>query len=129
MIVRFNLRELNRELEGEIQSFLREFANELTNQLKAEAPVGATGDLRRSIQIFQTQPGVIWLGTRLEYAMHVWKGTPPHTPPFDPIEVWARRVIGDESAAGPVWQSIREEGTEPNDFVGRAVGNAVDQLA
>jgi len=128
MIVRLDLNELERELDGEIGAFLREFANELVNQLKIEAPVGATGDLRRSIQIFRQANGVIWLGTRVHYAYDVWKGTPPHTPDFDDIRVWARRKLGDEDLAGPVYKSIQREGTEPNDFVGRAVDAAIEQI-
>jgi len=127
MIVRLDLNELERELDGEIQDFILEFANELVNQLKVEAPVGATGDLRRSIQIFRQGNGVIWLGTRIHYAYDVWKGAPPHTPDFDAIKVWARRKLGDESAAGPVYRKIQQEGTEPNDYVGRAVDAAIEQ--
>jgi hypothetical protein len=129
MIVRFDLRELERDLGAEVNSFLREFANELVNQLKQEAPVGATGDLRRSIQIFTTGDGVVYLGTRIGYAMDVWKGTEPHIADFDAIEVWARRKLGSEAAAGPVWRKIAREGTEPNDFVGRSIDQAIDRVA
>jgi len=128
MIIRLDLRELERDLGGEVQDFLKEFSVELVNQLKDEAPVGATGDLRRSFQIFREQPGVFWLGTRISYAYDVWKGAPPHSPDFEDIKVWARRVLNDESAAGPVHQKIEQEGTEPNDYVGRAVDSAVARV-
>ena len=71
MIIRLDLRELEQELDSEIQQFLLDFSNELVNQLKIEAPVGATGGLRRSIQIFNQGNGVIWLGTRIHYAYDV----------------------------------------------------------
>jgi len=71
----------------------------------------------------------VFLGTRLSYAQYVWKGTEPHTPPFQPIQVWARRKLGDEAAAGPVWQSIRQEGTDPNPFVERSIEQAIDAVA
>jgi hypothetical protein len=129
MIVRLNLRELRQDLGDEVGDFLLELSNEIVNEMKQEAPVGATGDLRRSIQLFQQSEDVVYLGTRLSYAQYVWKGTEPHTPPFEPIQVWSRRVLGDESAAGAVWQSIRQEGTDPNPFVERAIDNAVDQVA
>jgi len=129
MIVRLDLRELERELGDEVGAFVLELSNEIVNQMKQEAPVGATGDLQRSIQIFQRGDGVVWLGTRLHYAMDVWKGQPPHTPDFDSIEVWARRKLGDESAAGPVFRSIQKSGTEPNDFVGRAIDEAIARVA
>lgn len=34
----------------------------------------------------------------------------------------------DESAAGPVFRKIQQEGTEPNDFVGRAIDNALERV-
>jgi hypothetical protein len=129
MIVRLDLRELERELGDEVQSFLVEFGNALVNQLKEEAPVGATGDLRRSFQLFRQENGVVWLGTRIHYAMDVWKGQPPHTPDFDAIQVWARRKLGDEALAGPVYRSIQEHGTRPNDYIGRAIDTAIQRVA
>ena len=56
------------------------------------------------------------------------EGQPPHTPDFDDIKVWARRKLGDEALAGPVWRKIAREGTEPNDFVGRAIDDALDEV-
>lgn len=129
MMVRLDLRELERELGDEVGSFVLELANEIVNQMKIEAPMGATGDLQRSIQIFTRGDGVVWLGTRIHYAMDVWKGTDPHLADFDAIQVWARRVIGSETAAGPVWRHIAQEGTEPNDYVGRAIDAAVERVA
>jgi len=128
MIIRLDLDELERELGGEVQSFLLELANEIVNQMKQEAPVGATGDLQRSIQLFQSSEGSVWLGTRVGYAEDVWKGTDPHFADFDSIEVWARRKLGDESLAGPVWRSIAQEGTAPNDYVGRSVDEAIARV-
>lgn len=129
MFVRLDLDELERELGSEVQEFVLEVANEIVNQMKQEAPVGATGDLQRSIQIFRTGDGTVVLGTRIEYAMDVWKGTPPHTPDFESIKVWSRRKLGDESLAGPVFKSIQKNGTEPNDFVGRAIDQAINRVA
>ncbi|AGC34565.1 hypothetical protein HSTV1_20 [Haloarcula sinaiiensis tailed virus 1] len=129
MLVRFDLDKLEDELGDEVQRFIVEFASELVNQLKQEAPVGATGDLQRSIQIFRTGGGQVLLGTRLSYAMDVWQGQPPHTPDFEAIEVWARRKLGDEDLAGPVFRSIQKSGTEPNDFVGRSIDNAIQRIA
>ena len=125
MRVVFDLDELERELDAETADIVLELANDIVNEMKVEAPTGATGDLRRSIQLFQTGDREVLLGTRLGYAAYVNDGTRPHTPPFEPIQVWARRVLGDESAAGGVWQKIREEGTDPNPYVDRAIDNAV----
>ena len=128
MIIRLDLEEMDRKLGNEVNAFLLELANEIVNQMKVEAPTGATGDLQRSIQIFRTGDGTVWLGTRVHYAEDVWQGTGPHRADFDAIKVWARRKLGDESAAGPVWRSIAQHGTEPNDYVGRAVEEAIGRV-
>lgn len=127
-MVRLDLGQLEKELDEAASKVALEVANELVNQLQREAPVGATGSLRQSFQIFRTDDNVVWLGTRVPYARGVWKGRPPHTPDFDAIEVWARRVIGDESAAGPVYRKIQQKGTEGDDFIGRAVDNTLDRV-
>lgn len=127
-MIRLDLEELERELGAAAQEVLLEVANELVNQLQMEAPVGATGRLQNSFQIFRTSDGVVWLGTRVPYAEGVWKGKPPHTPDFDAIEVWSRRKLGDESAAGPVYRKIQREGTDPNDYVGRAIDNTLERI-
>lgn len=128
VMIRFDTRAVQQELGDAAMQIAEDVAVELTNQLRIEAPVGATGRLQESFQIFRTGDGVLWLGTRVPYARGVWKGKPPHDPDFDAIEVWARRKLGDESAAGPVYRKIREEGTDPNDFVGRAVSNTLDRV-
>lgn len=128
MLVRLDLNELERELGGAVEGILVEIASELVNQLQQEAPVGATGTLQQSFQLFRTSENVVWLGTRVPYAKGVWQGKPPHSPDFEAIEVWSRRVLGDESAAGPVYNSIKESGTEANPYVDRAVQNTLDRV-
>jgi hypothetical protein len=125
MRVVFDLDELERELDAETREIVLELANAIVNEMKVEAPVGATGDLRRSIQIFKRDDDSVLLGTRIGYAAAVNEGRGPHTPDFDALQVWARRKLGDESAAGPVFRKIREEGTEANPYVERAIDNAV----
>ena len=124
----FDLDELEDELDKETQDILLEIANEFVNQLQIEAPTGATADLQRSFQILRKSNGEIILGSRLGYAEFVQTGTEPHTPPFEPIQIWARRVLGDESAAGAVWQKIRQEGTDANPYVDRAFENTLDRF-
>lgn len=120
-----DLDELEGELDKEIQGWLEEVANELVNQMKVEAPVGATGDLQRSIQIFRRSSGEIVLGSRLNYAADVQQGRGPHIADFEQIQVWARRKLGDESAAGAVWRSIAQNGTRPNPYLDRAFENTL----
>jgi len=128
MLVRFDVEELETKLDKAAAEMAVEVANELVNQLKIESPVGATGTLQESFQIFTTGDGEVILGTRVPYAQGVWKGKPPHEPDFEDIKVWARRKLGDESAAGPVFEKIKAEGTEPNNFVGRAIENTTDRM-
>lgn len=129
MRVVFDLDELERELDKETAEIVLDLASDVVNEMKAEAPVGATGDLRRSIQLFKRSDREVLLGTRLQYADDVATGTGPHEADFDAIQVWARRVLGDESAAGAVWTKIKQEGTEPNDYVTRGIENAVQQFS
>lgn len=77
-----------------------------------------TGQLQQSGQPPQErQDGVVEWGYVADYAADVERGTPPHLAPFDAIRGWARRVIGSEAAAGPVWRSIAKHGTDPQPFV------------
>lgn len=128
VMVKLDLRQLEQELDAAAGDIALEVSTELVNQLQIEAPVGATGRLQESFQIFRDERGVVWLGTRVPYAKGVWKGKPPHTPDFDDIKVWARRVLGDQSAAGPAFTKIQREGTNPNPFVERAIDNTLDRV-
>ena len=124
----FDLDELGDELDAETQDILEDIANTLINELTREAPTGATADLQRSFQIFRRSSGEIVLGSRLQYAEFVQTGTRPHTPPFEPIAIWARRKLGDESAAWAVWHKIRQEGTDANPYVDRAFENTLQSF-
>lgn len=128
VMIRFDMRELEKEVGDAAAEIALEVSTELINQLQIEAPVGATGRLSESFQIFRDERGVVWLGTRVPYAKGVWRGKPPHTPDFDDIKVWARRKLGDESAAGPVYRKIQQEGTNPDDYLGRAIDNTLDRV-
>ena len=123
-----DLDALEADLGAEVRALLLEVANEFVNNLRREAPTGATGDLRRSMQIFRAGDGKVVLGSRVGYAMDVQEGTPPHRADFDQIQVWARRVLGDESAAGPVFQKIASEGTDPNPYIDRAQEATINQF-
>ena len=124
----FDLDELGDELDAETQDILEDIANTLVNELTREAPTGATADLQRSFQIFRRSSGEIVLGSRLQYAEFVQTGTRPHTPPFEPIAIWARRKLGDESAAWAVWHKIRQQGTDANPYVDRAFENTLQSF-
>ena len=124
----FDLDELDDELNAEVAGILEDIANELINQLKLESPVGATSDLQRSWQIFLTGRGRVVLGSRIGYADDVNDGTEPHEPDFEQIKIWARRVLGDESAAGAVFNKIKEEGTDPNPYIDRSLEQTINEF-
>ena len=123
-----DLDQVEQDLGAEVQALLLDVANTFVNNLRREAPTGATGDLRRSMQIFRTGDGRVVLGSRIGYAMDVQEGTGPHTPDFDQIQVWARRKLGDEAAAGPVWRKIAREGTDANRYVDRAFEATIQEF-
>ena len=124
MRVVFDLDELERELDAETADIVLELSNDIVNNMKIEAPRGATGDLADSIQLFRTGDREVLLGTRIGYAAAVNEGTDPHIANFETLQVWARRKLGDENAAGPVWRKIAREGTNANPYVDRAIDNA-----
>jgi len=128
VFVTFDLDRLEQELGEGAMQIAEEVAVTLANQLRVEAPVGATGRLQGSFQLFRTAGNTVYLGSRVPYAEGAWKGKPPHDPDFQAIQKWARRKLGDESAAGPVYTKIREEGTEENDYVGRAIDNTLSKV-
>lgn len=81
-------------------------------------PHGATSLLANSGFPPQEMDGGGWRwGYSAEHARFVEEGTTPHPPPIDPLKKWARRVLGDESAAWAVQQKIAEEGTDAQPFV------------
>ena len=116
------------ELDDEVARQLLEIGNRLVEHLRDEAPVGATGDLQRSMQIFRATDGRVVLGSRIHYAADVQYGTEPHLADFEGLQKWARRKLGSEAAAGPVWRKIAEEGTEANPFVDRAIEATLDDF-
>jgi len=125
-MLRVDLREMEQALGEGADELLRDVAIELGNQLQIEAPVGATGDLQKSFAILGEQDGVVYVGSRLPYADDVQYGTAPHiVEDFEALKVWARRKLGDEAAAGPVFRKIAEEGTNANPYVDRAIENTV----
>lgn len=73
------------------------------------------------------QHTLVW-GYLAEYARYVEEGTAPHHPPVEPLRGWARRVLGDESAAHAVQQSIAQEGTPAQPYVEPGFEAMVRQL-
>lgn len=86
-----------------------------------DVPVGATAGLKHSgFQPEEAPDGSIQWGYSSEYTLPVIDGSAPHWIPMramPDLRKWARRVLGDESAAWGVRAKIAEEGTEAQDFI------------
>ena len=57
------------------------------------------------------------VGTPLRYAASVEFGSVPHWAPIGPLKQWAKRKLGDESAAYAVQKTIAKKGTKPQPFL------------
>lgn len=78
------------------------------------------GHLRASIHFKLEKWNILRVGSSLSYAAPVELGSMPHTPPFEPIEEWAKRH-GIEEHAWAIWQKIRTEGTQPHPYLRPAI--------
>ena len=104
----------------------------MSSRAKVNTRVGGTGLLRGTIFTdfaFGTQQDVrgrvVWAQP---YAQFVDEGTSPHFPPIAPLKRWARRVLGDESAAFAVQQKIGVSGTDPQKFSERTFVETEPQI-
>lgn len=82
-----------------------------------------TGQLLRSgIPPERLDDGSVVWGYQAPYAEDVDEGQDPHwITDIEPLKGWARRVLGDESAAYGVRHKIAEEGTDAVDYTGRSI--------
>lgn len=106
-------------VEQGTRKYLLDGAQTGFNRAREEAPVGATGYLQGAGMYepeVQRDGSVVW-GNTAEYADDVEHGTGPHLVPIDALRRWARRVLGDEGAAGAVQRKIAREGTDPQPFI------------
>jgi len=58
---------------------------------------------------------VVW-GYTAPYADKQEFGTPPFTPPLEPLAEWGERKLGSRQAGIAVWEKIQERGIEPKGF-------------
>lgn len=92
------------------------------NTALEHVPHGATSGL--SLAMFgpqEMQDGSVTWGNSSEYAEPVEDGSDPHWIPAQAVKTslskWARRVLGDESAAWAVRHKIAQEGTPAQPFI------------
>lgn len=129
--------------DGVSDLLVREVVHDVTeyvaNRLRVMTPSGATGlaaqsvvtDIDRSLRgnyeghINYAEPASSYIG-------FADQGTRPHWAPYDAIELWVRRVIGDPSLTGAVRAGIAKRGTKAQHFVeqtANSVAGEVPQVA
>jgi len=139
--IRFDASNVDDDIREELESFMTRVAADLSNFAKDEAPVGASGRLRQSIQVlgYDSNDASIVVAVNAGYAGAVEFGREPgEWPNIQSLRKWVGRVIGEESytawgensdwevktldqATYIVGRSIKESGTEANPFMQRAI--------
>jgi|APHM01.1.fsa_nt_gi Bacteriophage protein of unknown function (DUF646). len=116
---------LNVKLEGA--------ARDIGQRIRGDAADGApvdTGQLASSIEAVVKNVGKtiteIRVGSNNDAAAPQEFGTEPHFPPVSALRPWARRVLGDASAAYPVAQSIAESGLDAQPYLRPAFEDNVE---
>lgn len=71
---------------------------------------------------------VYGVGGGVPYAKAQEFGTPPYTPPIQPLLEWGERQLGSRDAGAAVWQKIREEGIEEKSFLRDSLDAAEEVL-
>jgi len=103
-------------IESEIRKAMEDALAFTEGQVSMRTDVGATGDLRAGIVTEIT--GLAFSGLRgkvvdpIKYAECVEVGTVPHWAPIAPLKLWAKRILGDESAAYAIQRKIAFKGTK-----------------
>ncbi len=104
------LDDANRELETTMMA-----ATQLLHGAVLPRTPHAFGNLRGSLQPDTTVIGDLIIGrvtSNLPYAQWVELGSEPHWVPIDPLKLWAKRKLGDESLAYAVQRAIARRGTK-----------------
>ncbi|MBU0975093.1 hypothetical protein KKD03_05340 [Patescibacteria group bacterium] len=114
--VGFNVK--NKEILEKLKKVLFRAMIDMQKIAKQKCPVD-TGRLRNSIKLFPSSPGAVKyiLAATVEYAGDVEFGTAPHFVSSKELRDWAKRKLGDESAAGAVAEKIRRAGTNAQPFM------------
>jgi hypothetical protein len=124
------LEQLPSILDDKLADAATDIAQRLVGTARENAPVD-TGQLRSSLegateQISETIHRVV-VGSNLDSAGQMEYGTDPgYSPPVSELRDWARRVLGDESAAYPVARSISESGLDERRYLRDAFEEHLD---
>jgi len=138
--ISFDASNVPEELRDELETFFTRIAADLSNYIGDEVPVGATANLRNSVQVlgYSSNEGRAVVAVRADYANVVRLGREPGTfPEFEPLKKWVSRVIGEaeystwggenweintlEDATYLVGRKIEQEGTDPNPYLERSL--------
>jgi len=116
--------ELPAALTNQLESAAEDIGVRIAGAARENAPVDR-GRLRASITHVVEGVGStllqIRVGSNVDQAAPQEFGTDPgHFPPISALRGWARRVLGDESAAYPIARSIAETGLDAQPFLGPA---------
>lgn len=119
-------KDLYRKLQGRradapVGRFLDRGAFHLQGKARKNAPKD-TGRLGNSIGTESPNNRLRSIGSNLDYAEPVEKGTRPHYPPIDALWGWAKRKGGLDPFA--IQQSIGMWGTEAQPYLGPAAEEA-----
>jgi len=118
----FNVKS-EKEADALVRKFIDTFIEELALTIRDEAKINIlvngtddTGALRNSISAEKKSFGY-QVKADAPHAIYVEYGTLPHYPPIAPLKAWARRKLGDESAAWAVQKKIGKYGTKAQPFM------------
>ena len=117
-------------LESELEQAAVDIGERIRSAAAQNAPVD-TGQLASSIEAVVESVSAtlveIRVGTNRQGAAAQEFGTDPgHFPPPDALRDWARRVLGDASAAFPVARSIAETGLEERPYLRPALQESLE---
>ena len=120
-------------LERKLEASGKDIAQRIRGAAAENAPVD-TGQLASSIEgVVANVAGTIVrirVGTNRDGAAAQEFGTDAgHFPPPSELRDWARRVLGDESAAYPVARSIAETGLDEQPYLRPAVRDNIEFVA
>jgi len=146
--ISFNTEDLDEKVREKIEPLLTRIAVDLSNFIGDEVPVGATGNLRNSVQIlgFAGDNSRKVVAVRADYANAVRLGQEPgEFPALEPLKKWVSRVIGEQEYLGwdgegwevnslddatyLVGKSIEESGTNPNLYLERSINRLTQKYS
>lgn len=138
--ISFEAENLDKDVRERLRSLFARISADLSNYIADEVPVGATGNLRNSVQIlgYDSSNGSQVVAVRADYANAVRLGRDPGKfPDLEPLSKWVSRVIGEEeylSWGGDGWQvssldqatylvgkKIEAQGVRPNLYLKRSL--------